>query len=475
MPNSLFEPWLMLKFLADFFGKSPSALPAHGQDPSALLEVVLSKKGMAKKNQGALEQAAPAVLANALSALSLQNQVTVLRRLTIKQSAIILTHLESALLPPLGQRLSHGFLQRVLATLEPDAAASIAHHLPKPLIEKALSRLRPGHRQAILQVMSHPLEHAGSLMNPNIVLIEEGYTVAKALKTARASMLLVDMKSFFYAFVVNETGRLTGLLPLWRMIVASPTGLVHEVMDKKVVAVQDSTDRESASRLALEHDLITLPVVDANYHPIGRITADDLMDVIHEENQEDMGRFSGTGVESVLGAPIWRSILSRLPWLLLAMSGEFLLSVVMETRQDLLFSLPMLAVFFPVMMAMGGNVGVQSASLVIRGLATGEVSTGRLMQRIFREQAISLGLGVVLAGTLFAGGWLLTQNIHLSGVLGAATLINIFLASTVGGGIPILFNALHRDPAMAAGPLLTTLNDMMGVGVYLLLAWLVLF
>ena len=443
--------------------------------PTSLLLEVLAQKKPRSRTLLAIEHIAPKALTHAFSTLSLHEQHGVLVHLPPQQSAALLTRMEPTLLPPLVHRLPSTLLQGILASLEPDAAASIAHHLSQRLLKLTLARLAAGQRQAILQVLAHPRTHAGGMMNPNIVLVKENHTIAQALKTARKSMLGSDIKSLFYAFVVNDAGQLTGILPLWQLIVTSPKILVCDVADKKVVAVQDSADREEASRLALEHDLITLPVVDSNQCPIGRITADDLMDVIDEEGREDMGRFSGTGIESVLGAPIWRSILLRLPWLLLAMSGEFLLSVVMETRQDMLSALPRLAVFFPVMMAMGGNVGVQAASLVIRGLATGEVSSGRFLQRILREQAVSLGLGCVLASALFAGGWLLTQNVHLGIVLGAATVVNIFLASTLGGGIPILFNALHRDPAMAAGPLLTTLNDMMGVGVYLFFAWLVLF
>ena len=230
-----------------------------------------------------------------------------------------------------------------------------------------------------------------------------------------------------------------------------------------------------ALRLVRDHDLVTIPVVDGSHRLIGRITVDDIVDVIQEEHTEDLARLTGTGAEDVREVSIAQTLRDRAPWLFIALGGQFLAAMIMRSKQAYLVEIPQLAFFIPAVMAMGGNTGVQSASLVIRGLATGELRLSHFRRRLKREFLVALSIGSVFAVILIGGGFVLTGWWALGLVVGLATLVTITVASTGGMVIPMVLRRLGKDPALATGPFLTTLNDVFGIAVYLLLAYFFLF
>jgi magnesium transporter len=307
-----------------------------------------------------------------------------------------------------------------------------------------------------------------------VVRVGEHLTVKAAIEEVRRYVARVSLDEFFSFYVVTSDGTLVGTVPNWKMLLATPLQKISEIMDPTVVSVEAGLDQEEISRLVRNHDLVSVPVVDERNHLIGRITHDDIVDVIDEEHEEDIGRLTGTMGEEVREISLLHTIRLRIPWLFIALAGEFLLALFMKNNESFLLTLPQLAFFFPLIMAMGGTSGIQSASLVIRGLATGEVEVAHWRRRLAREFAVALAMGALVAGVLLLGGTVMLGDAALAGTVALATFLGILLAATGGTAIPLALKVMGVDPALATGPFITTLNDILGILVYLGIAWLLL-
>jgi magnesium transporter len=238
-------------------------------------------------------------------------------------------------------------------------------------------------------------------------------------------------------------------------------------MDPDVIAVNVDLDQEKVARLAREYDLVTVPVIDKHLKLVGRITSDDIMDVLEDEYQEDLGQIAGTGDEDVLETSVIKASKRRLPWLILGLIGGALAAFVMSGYEGAIAELPQVAYFIPVIVALGGNIAIQSSSLVVRGLATGELRPVDLMKRTWKEIRVSMLNGLICAVLLGALAWLIT-NLWLMGVAAAlALLVTVLLAALVGTAVPMLLKRMQFDPAIATGPFITTTNDILGIIIYL--------
>ena len=285
----------------------------------------------------------------------------------------------------------------------------------------------------------------------------------------------VGWEDLWWLVGVDTDRRVVGVVPNWKMLLAAPARKVGEIMSPDPVSVEAELDQEEVSMLVRDHDLVTIPVVDGSHRLIGRITVDDIVDVIQEEHTEDLARLTGTGAEDVREVSIAQTLRDRAPWLFIALGGQFLAAMIMRSKQAYLVEIPQLAFFIPAVMAMGGNTGVQSASLVLRGLATGAVRLSHFLRRLKREFLVAWSVGSVSACIFRGGGFVLPGWWALGLVVGLATLVTITVASTGGMVIPMVLRRLGKDPALATGPFLTTLNDVIGIAVYLLLAYFFLF
>jgi len=263
-----------------------------------------------------------------------------------------------------------------------------------------------------------------------------------------------------------------GVVPNWRMLIAQPGQLIRDIMDSDVVTVTPETDQEEIAHLVRDHDLVSVPVVDEENRLLGRVTVDDVVDVIQEEYEEDLGRMAGTGAEEVREISITQSLRLRAPWLLIALSGQFVSTTVMRTQADFLRSMVQLTFFIPLIAAMAGNMGLQSSTLVIRGLATGELRLAQFWSRLAREVVTALAMGILLALILVAWGVVVMGDTKLGVAVAIATSAAVLLAACLGTTMPMLLKRMDVDPALATGPFLTTLNDILGIVVYLSIAYL---
>jgi magnesium transporter len=245
-------------------------------------------------------------------------------------------------------------------------------------------------------------------------------------------------------------------------------------MEAEPAAVNVDLDQEAVVQFFMTHDFFSLPVVDEQRRLLGRITADDVMDVLEEEATEDISHMAGMSVEDVGEASSLRVARSRIPWLLGALLGQTGSVLVLRHYGSGIQSMVALAFFIPLIMAMAGNIGIQTSSVVVRGLAIGEIGLYRMGRHILRELSTALLTGGTVAVCLFAVSYLLERDLHLSGVLALAMLLVVLFAALVGTSIPLVLSRFGVDPAVATGPFITTANDVIGLVIYLGLATLLL-
>lgn len=422
-----------------------------------------------------LSVAEPYEIAHTFYHFDAEGQLHLLSQFSALDAAETLLHLDDAAREYLFDEMPAARLATYINLLEPDDGADLIQQVDPEKAQVVMEWVDPTLRREIDSLLAYPEDTAGGIMDPDVVQVRAWHTVERAVQEVREYVARVRLDDFFTLFVVNRTGRLVGSVPAYRMLLADPGQRVEEVMEPHPVAVEAHVDQEEVSRLVRHHGLVTVPVVDANQRLIGRITVDDILDVIHEEHAEDVGRLMGTGTEEVRELSLAQSLKDRAPWLLIALGGQLVSALIMRSREDFLITLPQLAFFIPVVMAMGGNTGIQSSSLVIRGLATGEVDMTHFWRRLGRELLVALGIGCVFAVLLVLSGMAITGGFMLGVTVGLATLATILLASMLGITIPMVLKRFDLDPALATGPFLTTLNDILGIAVYLMVAYVMLF
>jgi magnesium transporter len=283
-----------------------------------------------------------------------------------------------------------------------------------------------------------------------------------------------DLEEIHFVFVVDEKGRLTGRLPLVRLLLTRPVALVKDVMETEPLYVETGLDQEEVAAFFRIHDLISVPVVDHNRKLVGVITADDVLDVMEEEATEDISRLAGVSVEEFGEQSSFRVARSRLPWLLGALLGQLGAVVVMDYFEKSLAAKLALAFYIPMIMAMAGNIGIQTSSVVVRGLATGEVDFFHLGRHLLRELGTALITGFVVSVAIFLISFAVSQDLSLSIVLALTMLFVILFAALAGAGIPLLLHRAGIDPAVATGPFITTANDVVSMLIYLGLATVLL-
>jgi len=432
-----------------------------GEEPGAALRALLA-------------DAEPVELANAFYHFSLAEQRMLLGLMAPQQGADVLVELDESTLEQLLEELPDGRVADYIERMEPDDGADTLDLLPLEHQGPVLAALGPETRERLILLLTYGPDTAGGLMDPDVVQVRASQSVREAIEEIRRYVQRVGLDEFYSIFVVDDQHRLVGVVPNWKMLLAEPSEKTEALMESDPISVQANVDQEEVSRLVWDHDLVTLPVVDAQRRLIGRITIDDVVDVIQEEFSEDMGILSGTGTEEVREASLLQSLRDRAPWLVIALCGEMVSALILQSRMDFLGSVPQLAMFIPVIMAMGGNTGVQSSSLVIRGLATGEIRLSHFWRRLLREFTVAVSIGGSFAGVLILGSLALTGHAGMGLAVGLATLSTITLASTAGMVIPMFLRRLGMDPALATGPFLTTMNDVMGILVYLSIAYIIL-
>lgn len=415
-----------------------------------------------------LESLRPADQAELFDDLTLDQQDRLLPQLDLEDSADILEKLEEEKAAEVAGRLSMRELSRILNEMEPDEAADLLGDLNPAQAARALAAIEDS--AEIRPFLAYPDESAGGLMTTAEIVLREENTIEEAISHLRA--VKPDAETVYYLFVVDWRERLVGVVSLRELIIAPPQTLVGQIMQTNVISVEAMEDQETAARLMSRYDVVALPVVDAEGHMLGVITHDDLVEVLEEEATEDIFRLGGVPEEHPVDIALPDALRTRFPWLMINLMTHLASAFVLSLFEGTIARVAVLAAFLPIVAGVSGSAGTQTLTVVVRGLALGELSPREGLHALSRELLIGIANGVAV-GLLIAVVALAWKGSPMLGVVvGVATLLNLIVAAATGALIPVGLEVLEIDPALASPVLVTVLIDTVGYFIYLGLATL---
>ena len=461
----------------------PDSVPPTDQrnQPSGLLEVdatvvediaVLLESEQRGMVMNLVADLYPADLALLISHLPFEQARRLFRWLPVDRASETVAELDDAFRAELLEDLPTRRLTTLLDELDTDDAADVLADLPD---EQAL-RLLPDleDTEDLAELLDYGEETAGGLMAREYIAVRPYWTLSQATDEVRRNA--EDIDEVYTAFVVGDDGTLEGTVSLKQFLLSPGDVAVRDVMQRDFISVTTDIDQEEVGRIVQRYDLVSLPVTDTAGRMMGRITIDDVVDVIRDEAEEDMQIMSGVAGGEEPTDSVTRISRGRLPWLLVGMVGAGLSGLVIGSFESALEQAVVLASFIPVVMAMAGNAGIQSAAIAVQGLASGEVWTSDVARRLGKELGVSLINGVVLALVLGVAVALLPfddANIaRLAFTAGLSLLLVIILATCIGTTVPLLLHRFDVDPAIATGPFITTSNDIIGLAIFFAIATL---
>jgi magnesium transporter len=398
----------------------------------------------------------------------------------------VLEKIDDATRSEVVEDMSSDELTDIVATLPPDEAADVIADFSAEQTEEVLEQIPEEDAAEIEKLLTYDEESAGGIMNPELVRISSNATVRDAIHSYRQSD---PEEEFYFVFVVDHGGQYKGAVSLPDLLRHSRRTPILEVLEEELPTVNVKADQEEIANTFRKNDLIAMPVVDDQGVLLGRITVDDIVDVMDEEAEEDVLVMAGTHPTELDSTNVFRAAWVRLPWLITCMcvamaGGIFLVSLFQPRFDPTLFAC--IIMFLPAMLAMGGNSGLQTSTIVVRGLATGDLAALDFLQVFLREARVALVVAsvcAVIAGivaslmlSIFADDLNLAQArvMGLAIAIGAAMLCGIMLSTTLGLLLPFLFRRIGIDPAISSGPLITTSNDVIGCLTYFSLALILL-
>jgi magnesium transporter len=442
-----------------------AAMEIHSEELAERLSGLLK----ANDTSGVLRQIESVVAADIAAAtrhLEEDESVALLKILPEEFSADVLVEMGDDVREEILERLTPREIADAVEEMASDDAADVVAELEEDKATEVVDLLEEEDRAEITQLLLYPEESAGGIMQLEVVSVRQDRTAARAIEKIRLAFPDVR-EDFYYVYVTDHDGRLVGKIPLPRLILANPEQRIRDLMDEDVHPVPADLDQEEVAQIFQKYDLPSLPVVDRDRVLLGRITVDDIVDVIQEEAAEDYSRLAGTDEEEFQEESVYRKAAIRLPWLVTGLFGGVLSALVLSRFEHDLRAVIALTFFVPVIMAMGGNVAIQSSAVMVRGLATGEVTHRDATRRLLREVGVSVITGIVCAALIFFAAWLWWGDLRLGIVVGGAMLAVIFISTSVGAFVPLTLDRLRIDPALATGPFVTTSNDILGILIYL--------
>jgi magnesium transporter len=414
-----------------------------------------------------LNAAHPADIAQLLHDVPLDRQVAVFRSLTATRAGEVLSELDDQTLLDLVQALDQVEVSRILEQMPPDHAAEVVEELPSEQAESLLDLMKLERSEDVQELLEYPEDTAGRLMSPNAIAVKEGATVAEAIDFIRKS---APEGRGFELYVVDDHRHLVGVVPLRRLLTAAATTPVWAIREPNVVSVTAQTDQEEVARVVAKYDLVAVPVVDADRRLLGTISVEDVIDVLGEEASEDIFRLAGSDAAELERRSPPRIALLRLPWVMATLLIELAAGAIIHYYDQTLARVILLASFMPVIQAISGNTGLQSVTMVVRGLATGHVQLARWWEPLLRQIQTSSIIGAVCGAVVTLIGTIWHGTVTFGLVVGFSMFVSVNLSGVAGTLIPMISKRCGFDPALTAGPFEAALQDVFGVLIFLSLA-----
>jgi len=366
-------------------------------------------------------------------------------------------------------------LIKILDEMDSDEAADLVSELDEERTEEVLQKLEKIDKEDsddIRQLLAYDEESAGGLMQKEIIAVHFDMKRDEMIEYIRENY--EDVENLHYVFVVDNNNKLVGILELARLLLAQLEKCASELMDRDVIFANVNIDQEEVAHIFRKYDILILPIVDDENHLLGRITFDDVIDVIDEEASEDAYKMVGLESEDKVFTHPISSVKKRLPWLTLNLFTALLVSSVVGLFETTIARMSFLAVLMPIVAGLGGNSGTQTLTVITRGIALGELTIHNTYKAIFKEVTVGLINGIIIGSCAMLIAYFLKGNMMLGVVLGIAMICNMFIAGMVGSLIPVVMKALKFDPALASSVIITMLTDIGGFASFLGLASILL-
>ena len=404
--------------------------------------------------------------------LDIEDQAELLPRLDPETGADILVEMHEDDQAAVAKRVDDESLGEILDEMEPDDAADVIGDLSQERQQRVLAEMNSNAADDVRALLIYPDESAGGLMTNSFLALRAEMTAQQAIEALR--QWGPDNETAYYLFVVDRERHLQGIVSLRYLITAPSDTVLRDIMTTDVISVPAGTDQEACTQLLRKHGFQALPVVDAEQLLLGVITHDDLVEVMEEEATEDAFRLAGMQDEERVFSSVGESMKKRLPWLVVNLGTAFLAAAVYNLFTSTVDALPFLAALPSIVAGQGGNAATQRITILVRGLATGEVESDDAVQVILKEIWIGLLQGLALALVVGVGVSLWRNNWIVGGVIGVAMIGNMVIAGLAGTAIPFLLRLLKLDPALASAVIVTTFTDCCGFAFSLGLATLLL-
>jgi magnesium transporter len=414
-----------------------------------------------------------------LAGLYAPDIASIINQLNITQAAYIYELLDDDMAPNVLLELDDDNREDLLATfsskqiaeqidnMDSDDAADVLSELPESRQEEVLSHIEDIEQASdIAELINYEEGTAGSLMAKEMVSVYSFETVSQCIEEIRTQADSVDV--MYAVYVLDNHERLIGMLSLKKLIISHPLARIEEIYEPDIQYVNTSTTSEEVAEFMQKYDLVVLPVVDQNGRLVGRITIDDVVDVIRETAEENLQRMSGITDDVDSNDKVWRLSRARIPWLLVGMCGGIVGSRIIGTYEDQIKIHPEMAYFIPLIGAMGGNVGVQSSAIIVQGLANNTLLGNNIMPKLAKELSVGLVNGLICASLIWGYAFLI-EEWKLAATVSTSLLTVILFASFLGTFVPLTMNKFGINPALATGPFVTTLNDIIGISIYFLM------
>ncbi len=423
-----------------------------------------------KKNQGTLLNLLidlhPADIADLLTVLKKDERKYLFPLLPTDKASAVLTELDPPIVDQILEDVSEKQISSLVDKMDSDDAADIISDLPDEIAQSVLEQIPDEVSEDVKELLTYDEDTAGGIMALEFVSINQKITVNDTIKEIRRARKKVSI--IHNIWVVDNKNVLTGSISLTDLVLAKGKTLISKIVNKEIKFVYTDMDQEEVAILFRKYDLLALPVVNSSYQLVGQITIDDIIDVVEEEASEDISLFAGASDEEIQEDSFLKISWVRLPWLMIAFVGQLIAAFIIQSFETTILQIIALTFFMPLIMAMGGNSGIQSSIIIIRGLATGEISIDSTWRRFFRELRVALFIGFIFGVTIaiVVGLW---QDIIMGLAIGLALNLVILQATLFGGLIPFILKRANIDPALASGPFITTVNDILGLLIYLLI------
>ncbi|MFC4559351.1 magnesium transporter [Virgibacillus kekensis] len=384
--------------------------------------------------------------------------------LSPEEMADIMENIDLEDIEPFVTEMDPRFAAMSVSEMSTDDAVDILNELDKDVVVSFLTMMDDEAADEVKELLHYEEKTAGSIMTTEYVAIYKTETVINTLRQLRKDA--PDAETIYYLYVIDVDKRLVGVLSLRDLIIADDNVLISDVMSEKIVSVSVAEDQEDVAQMMRDYDFLAVPVVDFQHHLLGIITVDDIMDVMDEEASEDYSKLAGVSEMDRPNDSAFISARKRLPWLVILLFLGMLTASLIGRFEETLNQVAVLAIFIPLIAGMGGNTGTQALAVAVRGIATGDYGKQGKAKLVFREAATGLINGLVCGVLITIVIYLWKGEFFLGLLVGLSILATLIVATLAGALVPIIMDKFNIDPAVASGPFITTINDIISILIY---------